>query len=98
MAVRQSTSRDGQHELARDPVGDACQDLVFVGDVLVQRHRLDAQVLAEPAHRDRAEPLPVGQLDGSVEDPLAAERRRRLGGGGVVVGHHPSFGLDRITT
>ena len=52
---------------------------VLVGDVLVQRHRLDAEALAETAHRERTQAVAVGKLDGGIEDPVAIERHAWLG-------------------
>ena len=61
-------------ECRGNAIGDPGQDLVLVGDVLVQRHRLDAEALAETAHRERTQAVAVGKLDGGIEDPVAIER------------------------
>ena len=49
-------------------------------DVVVQRHRLDAELLREPAHRERLDPVrrPRGRSAAS-QHPLPAQRDSRLG-------------------
>ena len=45
--------RSGRHDdLAHRGVHDPVQDVVLVGDVVVQRHRLDPELLGELAHAD----------------------------------------------
>jgi len=39
-----------QLDLARDQLDDAVQEVVLVRDVVVERHRLDPELLAEPPH------------------------------------------------
>ena len=77
IAVFQSVSVGGQVDLAEDQVDHAVEDVVLVGDVVVERHRLDAELLREPAHRERADALRVGQRDGGGQRPLPAEGRAR---------------------
>ena len=43
-------------DLAEDEVDDAVEDSLLVGEVVVERHRLDAERLAELAHAERLEP------------------------------------------
>ena len=43
---------DRQVDLAEDEVDDAVEDLVLVGEVVVEGHRLDAELLAELAHAE----------------------------------------------
>ena len=62
-----------QRELRGDAIGDAREQLVLVGEVLVQGHRLDAELLSQAAHRDRREPLAIGEVDGGVEDPVTRQ-------------------------
>ena len=38
-----------------DDVDDAVEDLFLVGNVVVQRHGLDAQLVSERAYRERAD-------------------------------------------
>ena len=42
-----------QLDLAEDDVDDAVEDVRLVGDVVVERHRLNAELLCELAHRQR---------------------------------------------
>jgi len=50
MAVFQSRSAGRQVDLAEDEVDAAIQDLVLAGEVVVQRHRLDPELLTELPH------------------------------------------------
>ena len=68
--------------LGEDEVEDAVEDVVLVGDVVVQRHRLEAERLAELAHRQRLDPALVGELERRLQDPVAAEGETRFGCGG----------------
>ena len=72
-----------QSDLARDEVDDARQDLVLVGDVVVERHRLDSALPGEPAHAERLDAAFVGEDDGSAQHTLLAQwgtrRRPRVG-------------------
>ena len=70
----------GHLEFARDQIGHAIEDVVLVDHVLVQRHRLDAERLAEPAHRDRSEAALVRHTDGGLQDPFPTERPAALRG------------------
>jgi Domain of unknown function (DUF4386) len=54
-------SREG--DLADGELDDAVQDRVLVGHVLVQRHRLDAELLAEPAHGQRFDAAGIGERE-----------------------------------
>ena len=45
----------------------------FDGDVVVERHRLHAELLGELAHAERLDPALVGEGDGGAQDPLSAE-------------------------
>jgi hypothetical protein len=83
-------------ELVDDQLHDAVEEVVTAGDVPVQRHPLDAQVRAHPAHREGLEPVLVDELDGRGEHPPAVERGPdrpgrcgpdRTGVGGPVTGH-----------
>ena len=47
---------------------------LLVGDVVVERHRLDPERLAELAHAERLEPARVGEGDGGAQHPLPAQR------------------------
>ena len=52
----------GEVDLGGDEVDDAVHDLVLRGDVVVERHRLDAQLLGDLPHADRLDPALVGEL------------------------------------
>jgi len=79
----------GRLDLAEDDVDHPVEEVVLVVDVVVERHRLDAELLGELAHRELLRPALVGQGDRSVKHPLSTERRpfRRgvLGLHGLVV-------------
>jgi len=53
-------------DVAQHQVGDAIEDVVLVGHVVVQRHRLDPDLPAEPAHGQRVDPALVGKHDGGA--------------------------------
>ena len=69
----------GQDHLAVDEVDDAVDDLVLVGDVVVDGHRLDAQLLRERADRQRPDTPGVGDGHRAPQHPLAAEGARSCG-------------------
>ena len=54
---------ESQVDLARDELDHAVEDVVLVGHVVVQRHRLDAELLGELAHAERLDPTLVGKVD-----------------------------------
>src|SRR5581483_2580825 len=60
-------------DLVDDEVDDAVDEVALVGDVVVQRHRLDAEGGRELAHRERLDPALVGEPQGGGEDALPAE-------------------------
>ena len=68
-------------DLAHDEVDDAVPDVVFVGDVVVQGHRLNPELLTEPAHRERLEPTFVGQAHGRAHHAVPGQGNARLGAG-----------------
>ena len=61
----------GGRELAHDDLDHAVQQVVLALHVGVERHCLDAELLAEPAHADRFDPMPIRQLDGSLDHALS---------------------------
>src|SRR5262249_53236732 len=73
-------------DLLHHVLGDAVEDVLLVGDVVVQRHRLGADELAEAAHGERGDALLIGDTYGGPQDAVPGERDARLGGGG---GYHP---------
>ena len=85
IAVFQSRppSVDRVLDLARDEVDHSDEDLVLVRDVVVERHRLDAEVLGEPAHAERVDALAVGEVDrgARARAPCSAACGSGRGGG-----------------
>jgi len=67
-----------QFDLSRK-IDDAAQDIVLVRDVVVERHCLETEHLAELAHGQGIDPALVGELERGPEDPVAAEGEARLG-------------------
>jgi hypothetical protein len=70
-----------QLDLAEDEVDHAVEELVLGRQVVVERHRADAELLGQPAHRQRLDSLAGGELDRSLDDAILVERRARLGCG-----------------
>jgi len=52
---------------------DAVEQLFPAGDVMVERHALNAQVGAELAHREGTQPVLVDHGDRGAEDPSAVQ-------------------------
>ena len=77
----------GQVDLADDDIDHAIQQVVLVGDVVVERHRLDRQLLAEATHAQRVDPLSVCQLDSSRQHAFPVQRHAAFGGGGFLDCH-----------
>ena len=71
-----------QFDLANDGINHPVQQVVLVGDVVVERHRLDRQLLAEPAHAQRVDPPSVRELNGSRQHALPVERDAAFSGSG----------------
>jgi hypothetical protein len=63
----------GQVDLADDELDDAVHEVALVGHVVVQRHRFDAELTGELAHRERFDPALIGEADGGVQHTLPAE-------------------------
>ena len=62
-------------DLGDDHIDHAVEEVLLAADMGVQRHRLDAQLLAELAHADRVDALPIGEGDGGRQDARAGQRR-----------------------
>ncbi len=73
-------------DLGRDHVDDAVDDVVLRGDVVVERHRLDAELLRDLPHAHGLDPALVGELHRGAQDAISAER--------CALGHEV---LDRLT-
>ena len=54
-------------DLADHQVRDAVQDRGLVGHVVIERHRLDAQLLGKPSHRQCVDAVRVSDIDGNGE-------------------------------
>ena len=77
----------GGQDLADDDLDDAVQDRILVGDVVVERHRLDAELVGEVAHRQRVDAARVGEFDGRAQHPLPGQGHTALLGGIGLGGH-----------
>ena len=73
-ALFQSRSALRRVDLADDEVDHAVEQFVLVRDVLVQRHRDDAQLLGQVAHADRVDPAAVGHRHGGGQHALPVQR------------------------
>src|SRR4029450_4342067 len=89
----------GQFDLAEDRVDHAVEEVAFVGDVVVERHRGAAEVLAELAHAEGLDAVLVGEVDGGGQHP-----RSGPGGPGIsarmgLLGHPlpPRLALGNTT-
>jgi hypothetical protein len=60
----------GDLDLAEDDVDEAVDDVLLAGDVVVERHRLHAQLARHLAHRERVEAAVVGELERRLEHPV----------------------------
>ena len=76
-------------DLLHHAIDDGVEQVVLVGDVAIQRHRLDAEGLAEMAHGEGFDPLGVGRCDGQLDDACAGQRWAGLASQGLclLVGH-----------
>ena len=73
----ESSDGHGGDELGGDLLHHRVEQGLLAGDVVVERHRLDAELLADPPHRDRRDPLGVRHVHRGPHDALAAERQAR---------------------
>jgi hypothetical protein len=64
-----------QVQLGHQMVGDPFEKILTPVDVAVQRHRLDPELLAEPAHGQRGQAVLVDERDGGLDDPVPGQRR-----------------------
>ena len=68
-------------DLADHDLDRAVQQLVLVLHVPVERHGLDAELLAEPAHAQGIDAAAIGEVHGRSKDPLPGEGRATFRGG-----------------
>src|SRR5437773_11633979 len=96
----------GQFELRDDDVEDPIEDLVLVGDVVVDGHCLDAELLREPPHAERLDPALVCDLNRGAQHPVLVQAdswlRSRDGQGShyassLLVPRSWSLALDNLT-
>ncbi len=66
--------RRGQFDLGEDQIDHPVQQVLLVGHVVVQGHRLDPDGLAQLAHAERLQTAGVGEFDRGAQDPLPGER------------------------
>ena len=64
----------GQFDLAEHDVDHAVEEFALVGDVVVERHRLDAEGLAELAHAQRRDSVLVSERNAGAQHPIARQR------------------------
>jgi hypothetical protein len=67
----------GQLDLGEDQVDHPVEELALVGHVVVERHRLHPQGLAELAHGEGGEPALVGEGDGGGHHLVTGEGHPR---------------------
>ena len=100
----------GDLDLGHDHVEDAVDDVALPGDVVVQRHRLDAQLARQLAHGEGRDSVAIGELERRTEHPIPAERDPGRGARGafrgdgdapqvigVIQDWRPSRPLDNLT-
>jgi hypothetical protein len=63
-----------QVDLGRDEVDDAVDDLVLPRNVVVERHRLDSELLRDLPHAHRLDPALVGELHRGAQHAIPAQR------------------------
>ncbi len=68
----------GQVDRLEDRIDDAVENRIFVGHVVVERHRLDAQLLGHPSHRDGLDTTRVGNADRTLDHASSVQRLSRL--------------------
>src|SRR4029453_2345463 len=77
----------GQFDLAEDRVDHAVEEVVLVGDVVVERHRGAAELLAELAHAEGLDAVSVGEVDGGAQDTLSGPGGPGIGARTGLLGH-----------
>ena len=68
-----------------DKVGHAIEQIVLVADVPIERHGFGIQTLADGAHRDRLNPVAVGDLNCGHEHLVTVQPSRPTGAADVRV-------------
>ena len=70
----------GQLPLGEHEVEHPVEQIVLVGDVTVEGHRLEPELIPEPAHGQRLHAGAVRELERRAEDAVAAEWDPGFGG------------------
>src|SRR4029077_3172920 len=65
-------------DLGDDHVDHAVEEVLLAADMGVERHGLDAQLLAQPAHAHGVDAFAIGEIDRSLKDPRPGQRRPPL--------------------
>ena len=68
-----ASSIGADRDLTDDDLHHPVEEVVLAAHVRVERHRLDPELLAEPAHADRADSVAVGELHGRRQDALPGQ-------------------------
>ncbi len=63
----------GIHEQREHVLADAVQQIVLVPHVVVEGHRLDPELAADPPHGDGVQTLRVHDPERRLDDPVARE-------------------------
>jgi hypothetical protein len=71
--------RSLEAELTHHVLGDRVEEVLLVLHVVVQRHRLDAELAPDTSHRHRLEALTVHDGEGGLHDPVPREPLARSG-------------------
>ena len=66
-------------DLADDDLDDAVEQVVLAPDVPVERHGIDAELLAELAHAQALDAVPIGERHGDAEHAVPGQGRAALG-------------------
>src|SRR5215211_327791 len=88
-------------DLVEDQLDDPVEQVILVRDVVVQRHRLDAQFLAEPAHAQGLDAFGVSEADGGAQHALPCQGsplRLRTSGHGVQRNVQSKYVTSGLTT
>src|SRR4029077_21000513 len=74
-------SGGGEVDLAEDEVDHAVEEVALAGHVVVERHRLDPEGVAELAHAERPGHDVVGERNGGAQHPFTIQGDAGLCGG-----------------
>ena len=86
----------GPLDLADHDFGDAVEEVVLALDVAVDRHRVDAELLAELAHAQVVEAAPVGEGHAGLEDAFAGQGSAAFGLRGFLDRHLDSVAVGLV--